>query len=174
MAMYLDSPDEAIHDDFDDVIYRGHPLGNNILGERESVSRFDRSDFKQFIAEHISTDRLIFSSVSNLPFKKVLEHAKRHLSDIEPVQQPLNRIAFNEQDYEAKRITQDRPINQTHCVIGCPAYSISDPKRIPFVMLTNILGGPGMNSRLNLGVREKHGLVYSIDASFSSFTDTGL
>ena len=67
-----------------------------------------------------------------------------------------------------------KPISQAHCLIGGPAYAINDPRRIPFFMLSNILGGPGMNSRLNLGIREKYGLVYSIDATYSPYTDTGL
>jgi predicted Zn-dependent peptidase len=172
MSMYLDSPDEAINDDFDGVIYTGHPLGNNILGVRESVSRFNQDDFRDFVQEHLSTDKLIFSSVSNLPFTKVVALAKKFLGDLPTMTKPVKRLPFTE--YEAKTVQMEKPINQAHCVIGCPAFSLRDERRIPFFMLTNILGGPGMNSRLNLGVREKYGLVYAIDAQFSSYTDTGI
>jgi predicted Zn-dependent peptidase len=172
MAMYLDTPEEAIVDDFDGVVFRNHALGNNILGTRESVSRFRKSDFLQFIQDNLSTDRLVFCSVSNLPFEKVVRLAQKFLGTVPSISKERSRAPFGA--YQSQVITLEKPIQQAHCVIGCPAYALADDRRIPFFMLTNILGGPGMNSRLNLGVREKHGLVYTIDANYSTYLDTGL
>lgn len=172
MAMYLDTPEEAIVDEFDAVVFDGHSLGNNILGTRESVSEFQKQDFLSFIERNLSTEHLVFCSVSNLPFEKVLKLAEKYLNDIPHIKKSLKRAPFT--SYLPKSITIEKPISQAHCVIGCPAYALSDDRRIPFFMLNNLLGGPGMNSRLNLAVREKHGLVYTIDSNYATYIDTGL
>jgi predicted Zn-dependent peptidase len=172
MAMYLDTPEDAIVDEFDGVVFQGHTLGNNILGTRESVSGFRQADFLQFIQDNLSTDRLVFCSVSNLPFDQVVRLAQKYLGHLPGISKDRIRSPFVH--YQAQRLTLEKPITQAHCVIGCPAYALADARRIPFFLLTNILGGPGMNSRLNLGVREKHGLVYTIDANYATYLDTGL
>ena len=172
MSMYLDAPDDAIIDDFDEVIFGQHALGHNILGTRQSVSSFQQKDFRDFLSEQIRTDRLIFSSVSNLPFKEVKRMADKYLAPLPARLGPRPRTPFT--NYQRVEQLERKPITQAHCLIGGPAYAIEDPRRIPFFMLTNILGGPGMNSRLNLGIREKYGLVYTIDATYSPYTDTGL
>ena len=172
MAMYLDTPEDAIVDEFDAVIFRNHQLGNNILGTRDSVSGFQKADFRKFLDQNLSTDRLVFASVSNLPFEKVVKLAEKYLANVPGRTLTRQRKQFN--TYQPQAFTLEKAINQAHCVIGAPAYALSDPKRIPFFMLSNILGGPGMNSRLNLAVREKFGLVYTIDASYTAYVDTGL
>lgn len=172
MAMYLDTPEEAIVDEFDNVIFDGHPLGNNILGTKESVSGFKKDDFQRFIKDNLSTEALVFCSVSNLPFEKVMKLAEKYLADVPHISKPRQRMAFGQ--YTPKTVTIEKPISQAHCVMGCPAYALNDDRRIPFFMLVNLLGGPGMNSRLNLAVREKHGLVYTIDANYATYIDTGL
>ncbi|MCC9137942.1 M16 family metallopeptidase [Pontibacter silvestris] len=172
MSMYLDAPEEAIVDEFDAVVYEGHPLGNNILGTKESVSGFVKQDFLDFIDRNMSTDALVFCSVSNLPFEKVVKLAEKYMGDIPAIQKHRARVPFK--NYVPKTLTIEKAISQAHCVLGCPAYALSDDRRIPFFMLVNLLGGPGMNSRLNLAVREKHGLVYTIDANYATYIDTGL
>jgi predicted Zn-dependent peptidase len=172
MSMYLDTPEEAIVDEFDSVIYDQHPLGNNILGTKESVSGFKKQDFQRFIHNNLSTEGLVFCSVSNLPFEKVLKLAEKYLAEIPTISKPRERAPFS--NYLPKTVTIEKPISQAHCVLGCPAYALNDDRRIPFFMLVNLLGGPGMNSRLNLAVREKHGLVYTIDANYATYIDTGL
>lgn len=172
MAMYLDTPEDAIIDEFDNVIFTNHPLGNNILGTKESVSGFTKPDFRTFIDQNLRTDALAFCSVSNWPFDKVVKLAEKYLSDVPPVYKQRERQPFT--TYTPAVITQEKPISQAHCVMGCPAFSLLDERRIPFFMLSNLLGGPGMNSRLNLAVREKHGLVYTIDANYATYIDTGL
>jgi predicted Zn-dependent peptidase len=172
MSMYLDTPEDAIVDEFDSVIFPNHPLGNNILGTTESVSGFHKADFFDFLRENFSTDRLVFASVSNLPFEKVVKLAQKYLAPIPAKILHRERKPFKH--YKPQTITLQKPINQAHCMIGAPAYALSDEKRIPFFMLSNLIGGPGMNSRLNLAVREKYGLVYTIDASYTAYIDTGL
>lgn len=172
MAMYLDTPEDAIIDEFDAVVFKNHQLGNNILGTRESVSRFQREDFQAFIARNLDTNQLVFCSVSNWPLDRVVKLAEKYLGEIPVKTQKRERTIFT--NYSPQTLAVEKAIQQAHCVIGCPAYPLSDPRRLPFFMLVNILGGPGMNSRLNLAVREKHGLVYTIDANYATYIDTGL
>ncbi|MCR5888810.1 insulinase family protein [Hymenobacter sp. J193] len=172
MAMYVDAPEDAIIDDFDAVVFGSHSLGHNILGTRESVSGFQQPDFRQFLQENVRTDRLVFSSVSNLPFKEVKRLADKYLAPLPARLGERPRVAFA--GYQPLSRTEHKPITQAHCLIGGAAYAIEDERRIPFFLLNNLLGGPGMNSRLNLAVREKYGLVYTIGSTYSPYTDTGL
>ena len=172
MSMYYDAPEDAIQDEFDNVIFANHPLGMNILGTQDSVRSFTRNDFTQFIKDHINTEKLVFCSVGNIPFKKVVKLAEKYLEDIPSYNAKKARVPF--EIYKPNSQVIKRSITQSHCAIGRDAYSINSEKRLPFFMLTNILGGPGMNSRLNLALREKYGFVYSVDAVYQSYTDTGL
>lgn len=172
MSMYYDAPDDAIQDEFDQVVFANHPLGMNILGTADSVRSFHRDDFKKFIKEHINTEKLVFCSVGNIAFKKVVKLAEKYLKDIPAYNANKVRSPFEKYVPTLKGV--ERNITQAHCAIGRDAYSISSDKRLPFFMLSNILGGPGMNSRLNLALREKYGFVYSIDATYQSYSDTGL
>ncbi len=172
MAMYKDSPEDSIMDDFDDIIFKGHSLGRNILGTKSSINSFHRNDFKSFIAENINTEKIVFSSVGNIPFSKVIRLAEKFLSGIDHHTSNQERkpyMIFNPTIRDLKKT-----ISQSHCAIGRTSYNISHSKRLPFFLLINLLGGPGMNSRLNLTLREKKGYVYSVDGQFSSFTDTGM
>ncbi|QHT67045.1 insulinase family protein [Rhodocytophaga rosea] len=171
MSMYYDSPEDAIQDEFDNVLFGDHSLGNNILGTSESVRSFHKEDFKQFILENLNTGRIIFSSVSNLPFNKVVKLAQKYLSDIPGFSAHPERLPFS--GYIPKKLAKSRVITQAQCAIGRTAYALNDEKRLPFFMLVNILGGPGMNSRLNLALREKHGFVYAIEANYTPYVDTG-
>ncbi len=172
MSMYIDAPDDAIQDDFDEVIFGNHPLGNNILGTAESVKRFQREDFQRFIAENLNTERLIFASIGNFTMAEVVKKVSRFLKDIPPSSAQHPRLLFD--GYTPKSVQKVRPISQAHCMIGNTAYAVNDEKRLPFFMLVNLLGGPGMNSRLNLALREKWGYVYTVDASYAAYVDTGL
>ncbi|MFY7827507.1 MAG: M16 family metallopeptidase [Flectobacillus sp.] len=171
MSMYYDSPEDAIQDDFDELIFSGHQLGCNILGTQESVNGFTRQDLLNFIDENLDTSRIIFSSVGNMPFKKVLALVEKYMKDIPTKSSSLVRTP--PALYAPKIVNLKRSITQAHVAIGRTAYEITHAQRLPFFMLINLLGGPGMNSRLNLAVREKNGLVYSIDAGYTPFIDTG-
>jgi len=172
MAMYKDDPGDAIQDEFDAVVFKNHSLGYNILGTQESVKSFSKENFHQFILENLNTDEVIFSSVSALPFKKVLKVAQKYFSNIPTFKSKRKRHVFN--NFKPEKVIRHKPISQAHCITGTTSFSIHDPRRIPFFLLVNLLGGPGMNSRLNLSIREKYGFVYGIDASVTAYQDTGL
>lgn len=171
MAMYYDSPEDAIQDDFDELVFPNHALGGNILGTTDTVSSFKREDLQQFIAENYDTSRIVFASVSKFPFSQVVKVAEKYFRDV-PTQHST-RQRNKPTAYVPRHTKVERPITQAQCALGRPAYGLTDPKRLPFFMLVNLLGGPGMNSRLNLNLREKYGLVYSIDASYTPYLDTG-
>jgi predicted Zn-dependent peptidase len=172
MSMYYDDPEDSLQDEFDGVVFAGHPLGMNILGTEKTVRSFRRSDFRQFVKEHLDTRRIVFSCVGNLPMKKVVEVAEKYLGHIPASVSKKRREKFS--GYRPRQVVLKRPVKQARCAIGRTAYPINSEKRSPFYMLTGILGGTGMNSRLNLALREKHGFVYSIGAQYVPFTDTGL
>ena len=172
MAMYKDSPEDDIQDQFDEIIFSGHPLGNNILGTEESLKSFTRQHFLEFLEENLDTERTVFSIVGDIPEKKLERYIKKYLEPIEYHKRKRERIPFKL--YEPNTLNFNKEISQSQCAIGTTAYPIHHPKRLPFFMSVNILGGPGMNSRLNMALREKHGFVYAIDAGYHPFTDTAL
>lgn len=172
MAMYRDTPDDALLDEFDSLVFAGHPLGHNILGTTESVQSFKREDFNRFIQGNIHTEEIVFSSVGNIPFDKVLRLANKYIKAIPPKKAHRKRSTFS--NYRAVEEVKERSSSQAYCVMGQPAYSIYDSRKLPFLLLNNLLGGPGLNSRLNMALREKLGYVYAVEASYHPYTDTGL
>ncbi len=171
MAMYYDSPEDAIQDDFDEILFPDHQLGKNILGNQDSVSNFSREDLNNFILENLDTERIIFSSIGKMTSQQVKKVAEKYFKDIPTKRSNLIRNPVEK--YIPTHTVVNRGITQAHVAIGRPSYAIADDKRLPFFTLVNLLGGPGMNSRLNLSVRERHALVYSIDATFNPYIDTG-
>ncbi|AFL84449.1 putative Zn-dependent peptidase [Belliella baltica DSM 15883] len=171
MAMYRDSPEDAIQDEFDELVFEGHALGRNILGTEETVGKFSQQDFFDFISSRMDTTNIVFSVVGNISFKKVLNQVEGFLSAIPAKRSLYIRSGYSQYVPKTKVIEKD--ISQAHCAIGKPAYSIYDPKRFKLYLLNNILGGPSMNSRLNLSLREKHGYVYAVESSFQTYSDTG-
>ncbi|MDH5474157.1 MAG: insulinase family protein [Cyclobacteriaceae bacterium] len=172
MAMYKDSPDDDLQDEFDDLVFRNHPLGMNILGVKSTVDKFKKDDFTTFINQNIDTERIVFSCVGNMSFQTVKKLADKYIGHIPKISSSRKRISFNSYIPQSKVV--EKNVLQSLCAMGLPTYSNNDERRLPFYMLVNILGGPGMNSRLNMELREKHGLVYTVDANYSSFSDTGL
>ena len=171
MAMYRDSPDDSIQDDLDALVFENHALGRNILGIEETVGKFQQQDFFDFISTHLDTSELVFSVVGNISFEKALKTIEGPLNEIPRKQSLYVRSGFHH--YEAKVKTIQRDVTQSLCAIGRPAYSLHDPRRYQLYLLNNILGGPSMNSRLNLSLRENYGYVYSIESSYQAFSDTG-
>ncbi|WP_250631819.1 M16 family metallopeptidase [Rhodoflexus caldus] len=171
MAMYEDDPADAIYDAFDEILFPGHPLGWNIVGTTASVGSFTRQHFLEFVRGNMQNNRIVISVTGNIPFEKAKYLAEKYLSDLPQFNASLNRQ--KPQHYIPQSLVQHRPIHQAHCLIGGHAYSLYDEKRIPFFMLNNLLGGPGMNSRLNMSLREKHGLVYSVDSGYNIYLDAG-
>ncbi|UZD24582.1 M16 family metallopeptidase [Algoriphagus halophytocola] len=171
MAMYRDSPDDAIQDELDEMVFENHAMGRNILGTEATVGSFSQQDFFDFISSRLDTSKLIFSVVGNIPFKKALRAIEGQLAQIQPKRSLYVRSNFT--SYSPKTKIQEREVTQSLCAIGRPAFSLYHPSRFKFYLLNNILGGPSMNSRLNLMLREKHGYVYSIESSYQPFSDVG-
>ena len=144
--MYLDDPEDSLQDEFDNVIFAGHSLGMNILGREKTVKSFKRKDFRQFINEHMDTSKIVFSSVGNIKMEDVIKLAERYMGHIPKMKSRKVRKTFT--GYKPKELVLQRNVKQARCAIGRPSYKISDEKRGAFYMLTNILGGAGMNSRL--------------------------
>lgn len=172
MAMYQDDPDDSLQDEFDRVVFTDHPLGMNILGTQQTVRSFRRKDFHDFIRLHLDTRKVVFSCVGDMDMDGVIRLAEKYLGRIPKKIAPSNRKKFTR--YKPKRVVITRDVKQSRCALGRPAYSRMDKRKDAFFMLTNILGGTGMNSRLNDVLREKRGYVYSIGAYCFPFTDTGL
>lgn len=171
MAMYRDSPDDSIQDDFDELVFEGHALGRNILGNEQTVANFTQEDFFEFISSRLDTTQIVFSVIGNISFKKVLQQVEAFLTEI-PIKRSLYvRSGFT--NYQPKIKVVEKEITQAHCAIGKPAFSFYDPRRFQLYLLNNILGGPSMNSRLNLSLREKHGYVYTVESHYQAYSDTG-
>ncbi|MBX2967487.1 MAG: insulinase family protein [Cyclobacteriaceae bacterium] len=171
MAMYLDNPDDSLQDEFESVIYRNHPMGMNILGQKETVMRFHKRDFREFLNQRIDTRKIVFSCVGDLPPAHV-ERAFQRYFNVKATKRSVKRKSSGLYKPMKKQLL--RSVTQAKCAIGRPAYAVHHPDRFPFFLLVNMLGGPGMNSRLNMALREKHGYVYSIDAHYMAYSDTGM
>jgi len=172
MMMYLDDPDDSLNDEFDSVVFGDHPLGMNILGTEKTVRSFKRRDFRQFIKENLDTRRVVFCSVGNISVSKAVKIAERYLDKIPKIVSRKKRKPFL--GYKPREVVIKRDTKQSRVAIGRPSYKLDDNRRVPFAMLTNILGGNGLNSRLNLALRERRGYVYSVGAQYIPYTDVGL
>jgi predicted Zn-dependent peptidase len=169
---YLDSPSEQIFDDFEDLIFKGHPLGRNVLGTIESVSGFNKKNVQQFMQRSYTTDRIVFSSVGNISEKKLRRLVENCFGHIKATTNTSKRSIFKANGAVQKSITRDT--HQTHSLIGNTAYKASDDKRRGLILLNNILGGPALNTRLGLEIREKYGYAYYIESNYTPYSDTGL
>ncbi len=172
MAMYHDSPDDSLQDEFESIVYKDHPMGMNILGKPETVNAFTQRDFLNFFRDHLGTDKIAFSCVGNISLEEVECIAQKYLGGLRKKKARSKRKRFR--IYKPRDQVLERTIKQAKCAIGRDAYPVVNDNRVPLFLLTNILGGPGMNSRLNLALREKYGFVYSIDAHYIPYTDTGM
>jgi len=169
---YQDNPFEQIYDDFEEMIYNKHPLGMNILGTVKSVEKINRDKILDFIKKHYNTDQIVFSIVGNISLNKVRKITEKYLNDIPSKSSDIKRKAFT--TYQSISKTREKEISQTHCMIGNMTYGAYDKNRNGFTLLNNILGGPAMNSRLNMGIREKYGYTYNIESSYTIYSDNGL
>ena len=172
MAMYFDNPDDALQDELEALIFKGHAIGMNILGNEQTIRSFKKKDFISFFKSHADSRKFVFTCVGNISLKQVEEVAKRYLEPKPVFKSTIKRKKFNA--YKQREAILQRGVKQTRCAFGRDAYPLLNQNRIPFFLLNNILGGPGMNSRLSLSIREKYGLVYAIDAQYLAYADTGM
>lgn len=172
ISSYHDQPDEAINDDFEDLLFEGHPLGRNILGTPESVRSFTQQDIFDFVRSNYRTDEIIIGVCGDYDFKNVIRVTDKLFGKIGRNKQERKRTKIN--NYSPRELRFNKPINQSHCVIGNRSYPMHHPDKVGFLLLNNLLGGTGMSSRLNLEIREKYGIAYTIESNYTPMSDTGI
>lgn len=220
---YNDSPAELIYDEFENILFKGSPLGHNILGTAEQVRAFKTEDALRFTQKLYRPDNAIFFAYGDIDFKKLVKLIQKALgecpkgrelacsADCKSAETPTEeRIA--EETPTKERITEETPTGETpteemeagdanhkvqsskfnvqskvagqtivmqknthqaHVMIGTQAYDVNDDRRMPLYLLNNMLGGPGMNAKLNLALREHNGLVYTVESTMVAYGDTG-
>jgi predicted Zn-dependent peptidase len=171
---YKDSPYEEINDDFEEQIFTNNPLARNILGNEEALKSYSRSMLLEFFTGNFPTNEMVVSSVSSVPFNKILACFKKYFADIPLKTRQIPRILYDPLNYTQRTEKKERNSYQTHCIIGNQAYSVFEEKRLALHLLNNLLGGPGMNSRLNMTLRERRGLAYNIESNYSTYSDAGI
>ncbi len=169
---YLDSPSELIFDDFEELIFAGQPIGRNILGTPDSVRSFTKNTISGFISNNYSTSQMVFCSVGNISDEKILKLFKIYFSNV--VTNKREERTTKQWLYKPSTLTKKMDTFQNHCIIGTLAYDLKDERRMGMFLLNNILGGQGLNSRLNLSLREKNGLAYNVESSYNPYCDTGV
>ena len=169
---YNDSPSELIFDDFEEMLFANHRIGHNILGRQELLEKYSTTDAVNFVDRQYRPEEMVFFAVGNLNFKQFVRQAEKYLQPKSIVAERNTRIAPTEYEPQRREITKNT--HQVHFMAGNRAYDLYHPNRMGLYLLNNILGGPGMNSMLNLSLREKHGLVYNVESSYQPFTDTGM
>lgn len=172
MASYLDSPEDSILDDFEDQLFLGHGLGHNILGTPADLESLSRQNIRQFINDNYNTDEIIVGISGQYSLRKITALAEKLLGSLPEKTSSKRRITPVKST--KNRITLRKPINQSHIVMGGTAYNIHDHKKTGLLLLNNLLGGMGMSSRLNLSIRERHGIAYTIESQYAPYSDTGL
>ena len=178
---YNDSPAELIYDEFENIIFKGSPLGHNILGTAEQVRSFKTEDALRFTRKLYRPDNAIFFAYGDIDFKKLVRLLKKSfLSEerrvkSEKFNSPEAQTQFNIQhSFEGQTIVMQKNTHQAHVMIGTRAYDVNDDRRMPLYLLNNMLGGPGMNAKLNLALREHNGLVYTVESTMAAYGDTGI
>lgn len=170
---YNDSPAELIYDEFENTIFAGHPLGHNILGEAARVRSFTTADALRFTRRYYRPDNAVFFAYGNIDFQRMVRMLEQATSDLSKGQEPTPRTTTLP-PYQAQELVRKRGTHQAHVMIGNRAYDIHHPLRMALYLINNMLGGPGMNARLNVSLREHNGLVYTAESSMVSYGDTGL
>ena len=169
---YKDSPVESIFDEFEDMIFAGSSLGHNILGYKKTVKKFNHEKLNRFTSRTYNTNEMVFSSIGNMSQRSFETVIERYFGDVQQSNREFKREPIEVVD--SFHTTIRKSSHQANCVMGGRAYALNDKKRVVLALLTNILGGPAANSLLNMSVREKNGLSYNIEATYTPFTDIGL
>ena len=168
---YRDSPADEIYDEFENLLYKGHQLGRNILGTIDLVSGYTRNDIVKFQKQHYAPDRMVLACIGNISFEEFSKLSYKYFADYQGDAIPYERIPFVPNPTAAR--TEVRNNHLTHVIMGGLAYHYNDSRKLKMILLNNILGGPAMNSRLNLNIREKYGFAYTIESQYNAYSDTG-
>lgn len=168
---YEDTPSELIFDDFEDMIFRNHPLGRNILGRPDLLKKFRSEDAMAFTSRFYQPSNMVFFVLGDFNFQKIVRQVEKLLVDL-PLVTVENQRTIPPL-YVPEQLVVHKETHQAYVMIGSRGYNAYDDKRTALYLLNNILGGPGMNSRLNVSLRERRGLVYTVESNLTSYTDTG-
>src|SRR5690606_33492349 len=172
IASYLDSPEEAILDDFEDQVFKGHGLGHNILGYSDQIQNIQKQDILNFIKSQYVTESIVIGISGNYTIKQIERACERYFGYLEGSSK--ESISENIVLPKPEQIEVLKPINQAHYILGTSAYSLHDNKKYVLYLINNYLGGMGMSSKLNMVIREKYGIAYTVESNYAPFTDTGL
>jgi predicted Zn-dependent peptidase len=168
---YKDSPSDLIFDEFEELLYDGNPIARNILGNAKRLKAYQGDHIRRFIERNYATDQMVVSSVGSIDFKKLIRLFEFYFN--KPVIKKSSGRLPVDYHYVPARKQLNRKTFQAHCVIGNIAYPFNHPNRLALYLLNNYLGGPGMNSRLNMSLRERKGYAYSVDSQYTAYSDTG-
>ena len=182
---YNDSPAELIYDEFENLLFKGHPLGHNILGKAEQLRTYTTADALRFVQRNYRPEQMVFFVYGDIDFKRLISSPKfidvpSGKAERGEIKRGLNEmidppICSDPQPPSlGGTYTIEKSTHQAHVMMGCQAYAYNDPRRMALYLLNNILGGPGMNARLNLSLRERHGLVYTVESTMATYGDTGI
>ncbi len=169
---YNDSPAELIYDEFENKLFQGHPLGHNILGTRERVQTFTSEQAQRFTKRYYRPDNAIFFAYGDIDFKRLVRILEG--KTYPTLTKPLTTSVFHLPSSISHQPSSIIQHHQAHVMLGTRTFAFNDPRRMPLYLLNNILGGPGMNARLNLSLREKAGLVYTVESTMANYSDTGV
>ncbi|MBR3518820.1 MAG: insulinase family protein [Paludibacteraceae bacterium] len=169
---YKDSPSELIYDDFENMIFSGSPMGRYILGDKKALKHYVSEDVRRFVDRTYSADRILFFSIGNIDFKRIERWAEKYFMEVPALASNTSRGALPLYVPQQKLIRKNTC--QSHVMIGTRAFDLNDDRRLAFGLVNNILGGTGMNSRLNLLLRERNGMAYNVESVFTPYSDTGI
>ena len=169
---YKDSPADMIFEDFDEMIFDKHPFGRSILGTEKSLESFTKQHLENFRSRIFTKKNLIFASAGNITDEALQRMLEKHIGQhkLSPSKKRHSPILRHKIEHRVLK----KDIHQVHYLMGCPAYDFNHKKRPGLSLLNNILGGPAMNNRLSMRIREKHGIAYHVDSNYSPFSDTGI
>ena len=198
---YNDSPAELIYDEFENILFESHPLGHNILGKAEQLRTYTTENALRFVRRYYRPENAIFFAYGDVDFGKLVKSlefkvdsscvpsvasafaitcvpsvASEQSSSIEIITPTADIPSINNKlsTISSQLITKELGTHQSHVMLGTRAYDVHHPLRIPLYLLNNILGGPGMNARLNLSLRERNGLVYTVESTMVNYSDSGM
>lgn len=186
---YNDSPAELVYDLFENAVFGGHPLGHNILGTAEKLRRYTTADALRFTRRYYRPENSVFFAYGDVDFRKLVRLLERANANVAAVSLPPQQQALCDESagccgndtatavlppYVAQHIEHHMDTHLAHVMLGTRAYDVHDERRIALYLLNNILGGPGMTARLNVSLRERNALVYTVESMAQSYSDTGL
>lgn len=169
---YLDMPSEAIFDEMDEIAFAGNRLAHNILGTKTSVAQFDSSQCREWLTDKFTARRMVVFYRGNSSADKFFHSAEILFNGIANTDSPMRRTLPTPLPSTEKIIDIDS--HQAHNLLAFRVCSMFADDRYALALMSNILGGPGMNSLLNVELRERRGLVYTVESSTTLYTDCGL